>query len=169
MQIFFNMANMTIKNCIISRKDSQVNVTNINVDIYCDNVYSICPGVVSYVGRYDYFYVVVVQYTTNVCFQYKHLKSTDIKVGQHIDRLTLLGEADKYVQFAYLTSAENVYPCRIGNRTYYKQKPLDILLNGYDSDYIYGDGIGHPWDDDDTSRAPDPYFTHNSGVGDPDV
>ena len=152
------METKVIKNCIVTGTDvmtSQIKQVNQSINIPATNVYSICPGVVTFIGRFDDVYTIVVQYSTNVCFQYKNIKSTTIKFGQYVDRCTLLGIANKYVQFTYLTLNANPYACRRGKTTFYKQDPINVLINGYADDFIYLDNVSQPIDTGITGAAPD--------------
>ena len=100
------------------------------IDLYADNVYSLCSGVVTNVGSDGKYYAVTVQYDGNISLRYLHLRSVSVKAGQTVQQGFSIGVADKYVHFEYVTrtKGDSIWPVRIGTETYYKHDPLELNL-----------------------------------------
>lgn len=102
------------------------------VDIPISEVHSICQGVVIHIGEnlYESGYWVTVQYDTNRCVRYGHLKSTSVKLSQILYAGDTIGYADKFLHFEYLQtypSLEGSIPVRVQAVTYYKHDPTEIV------------------------------------------
>ncbi|MCD8211643.1 MAG: M23 family metallopeptidase [Oscillospiraceae bacterium] len=113
---------------IDDKKDYWYNIYggyNTGIDIECDNVYSICPSVVIFIGQENKYYTVVIQYTSEICFRYCHLKNVNVERGQICDSGELIGKASKFCSFELLTKTQNnsTWPVRISSKTFYIQNP----------------------------------------------
>lgn len=123
-----------LKNCIVTHKDSKVtrwytfdtnaNSYHLGVDIEASEVYCPCPGSVIYVGSIEGYQSCTVQYSANICLRFMHLKEVAVGMGDIVEVNSLVGKADKYVHFEYLTS-EQTYP------------NFRVLFNGETSYYMY--------------------------------
>lgn len=113
------------------------------VDIECKEVYSAFPGTVILVNRPDTkTYTVIVQYNSNHAFAYCNLKAPAVEVGAQVDTDDLIGTCNKYVHVEYLNKSQtNRFRVMLVNQMFYKQDPLDILLNGYDSLINYSSDV----------------------------
>lgn len=105
------------------------------VDIQCKEVYSGFPGTVVYIGKPDLkTSSVIVQYNDNNAFAYCNLKGVNVRKGDIVDTDDLIGTCVDFVHIEYLTTApENKFRVMLTKQMFYKQDPLDILLNGYES------------------------------------
>ena len=99
------------------------------IDILADSVYSICEGVVVFVGSsLDRTYVVNVQIDSNQFIRYYNLKSEAVSPNQVLKKGDKIGVANKVVRVEYCTkepSGSN--PVRIGTSEYYKHDPYPIF------------------------------------------
>jgi len=113
------------------------------VDIECKEVYSGFPGTVVLVNRPDTkSYTVIVQYNSNHAFAYCNLVSTSLREGEQVDTDDLIGKCKKYVHIEYLNKdKQNRFRVMITKQTFYKQDPINILLNGYDSMIDYSSEV----------------------------
>lgn len=101
---------------------------NTGMNIKGNNVYSICPGTVLYVGKdLNNIYTVNVSVNMNQIIRYCNLKSVDVTSGDVIDMNDPIGVAHKYVHFEYCTSEKSNWPVRINNIQYYKHNPEGLL------------------------------------------
>jgi hypothetical protein len=132
-----------IKSCIITHTDAKVVKTydisgygesyHTSIDLAAHEVYSPCRGVAIYVGLVDKMPSVTVQYSNNISLRFMHLKSTDIVAGQIVPYDAVVGIADEYVSFEYLTTEERHPGIRVffyttlGSYTLYKQDPMLVL------------------------------------------
>lgn len=98
-------------------------------DILADNVYSICKGVVVFVGlSTDNDYVVNVQIDATQFIRYCNLKSEAVSPNQAIKAGDKIGVADEYVRVEYCNNTIPETNCvRLGGTTYYKHDPYPIL------------------------------------------
>ena len=130
----------TIVNCLITHKDSEVlkdwigdpkskeykqnKGYHTGIDIVADNVYSICAGVCTYVGKSsEERNVVIVQYDHNTSFRYCNLDVVSVRKGQIVDYHAELGVAHEWVHFEVITTTFSDWCVRVGGRDYYKQNP----------------------------------------------
>lgn len=99
------------------------------IDILCDKAYSICKGVVAYVGQDmdNNTYSVTIQYNSEESIRYCNLKSSEVGRGDIIERDQLIGYTDNHLHFEYVTRTqrESIWPVRISKFQYYKQDPED--------------------------------------------
>lgn len=106
-----------------SPRYSQFHTLCSGCEIPCDNVYSICRGVVLFVGT-DSNPSVTVQYTAALSITYAHLKSTSLTAGDVVEKGDKIGKADSFVRVESLAAQPSqVWPVRIGASQYYKQDP----------------------------------------------
>lgn len=100
------------------------------IDLYAENVYSLCSGVVTHVGTDGNHYAVTVQYDGEISLRYLHLKSISVVAGQTVQQGFGIGVADKYVHLEYATKTkgDSIWSVRIGTQTYYKHNPLEINM-----------------------------------------
>jgi ABC-type polysaccharide transport system permease subunit len=79
-----------------------------------------------------------VQFNEDNAFAYRNLDSIEVERGQEIDTDWLIGRCAKYAHVEYLkTSPENLFRVLLVNQMFYKQDPMDILINGYESMIYY--------------------------------
>ena len=133
----------TIVNCPITHKDSEVlkdwigdpkskeykqnKGYHTGIDIVADNVYSICAGVCTYVGKSsEERNVVIIQYDHNVSFRYCNLDAVVVRKGQLIEEpyTQEIGVAHEWVHFEVITTSHSNWCVRVGGRDYYKQNPI---------------------------------------------
>lgn len=92
-------------------------------EITCNRVYSLCRGVVTFIGTTTYPSVTV-QYTSDLSITYAHLSSVTVELGSAVDKRQQLGVADSYVRVeALLEGPSKIWPVRIGANQYFKQDP----------------------------------------------
>ena len=105
------------------------------VDIACKEVFSGFPGTVVLLNKPDArTYTVIVQYNSTNAFAYCNLSSVDVELGQQIDTDDKIGNCAEFVHVEYLNkSATNRFRVLLTKQIFYKQDPLDILLNGYEN------------------------------------
>ena len=105
----------------------------IEIDVYCESVYSITYGKIVYIGKFNNRYVVNVQCNRNEIIRYGNLKRVNVEVTQTVSIGQLIGIPDKFVQFEYCTlwKGNSVNPVRVNTNRYYKQDPTDILNGSY--------------------------------------
>ena len=100
-----------------------------------NEVYSLFPGSVIYVGFYKNMGTVAVSVSNYEIVRYLNLKEIFVLRGEEIKKGKLLGSlTDKYrLQFEYGTQwqGKSNMPIRIQNRTFFKQNPIDILNGKY--------------------------------------
>lgn len=124
-----------IKQCVMSSSSALYKSSkgyHTGVDIECSGtVYSLTYGSVIQCDREPAGYTVTIQYDATRCFQYKYLNSTAVKLNDQVDSGTKIGEVNNQVHFEYLSPTKSLWPVRIGARTYYKNDPMDILINGF--------------------------------------
>lgn len=132
---------MIYKDCIITHKDSLVTKTyrdlpnnqyHTGIDLTADDVYCPMYGVVIYVSKSDEdnHYSVIIQYSGNISLRFAHLINTNYQVGDLIEKDKIIGKADQYVHFEYLTSEVNDPALRIycyQNLDLYKHDPTLVL------------------------------------------
>lgn len=131
-----------LKNCCITQKDSVVikqfsSTEKLNqnghygVDILCDDVFSICFGIVAMIHTEDNHYHISVQYNDSILLRYCNLNKCYVTVGQPIVYNQLLGVADNHIHFEYcIPVMQDSSRCvRICNVTYMKSNPLPVLMN----------------------------------------
>lgn len=131
------MKNKMWTNCPITKKNSEIlqswyteDTNHTGLDISGDTIYSICYGVVIYVGQAaNKTYTVIVQYDREICVSYSNLISVYIESGQMIKQGELLGECEQFVHFEYITTYKDssIFPVRVGTQTYYKHDPQCII------------------------------------------
>lgn len=100
------------------------NVLNSGCDVLCSSVYSLCRGLVVFIGN-ENGYSVTVQYDANNCITYANLKSVDVILNRPVDKGDRIGESNTFVRVELLqpTGPSKVWPVRIGAYQYYKQDP----------------------------------------------
>lgn len=103
------------------------------VDIVAENVYSICAGVCTYVGKSsEERNVVIVQYDHNVSFRYCNLDVVSVRKGQTVDYQMEVGVAHEWVHFEVITTTFSDWCVRVGGRDYYKQNPSTYARGAVD-------------------------------------
>lgn len=97
---------------------------NSGCTIPCKQVYSLCRGVVVFIGN-ENLRSVTIQYDANTCITYSHLKSVEVALNQSVESESLIGEADGHVLVELLepSGSSFMWPVRIGSYQYYKQDP----------------------------------------------
>lgn len=141
--------NTILKDCIITHKDSYLlksydvmmgsSSYHVGVDIEASEVYSPCRGVCIYSGLVDNKLSCTVQYSSNICLRFTNLSEVSVEAGQIIYYDQLIGIADKYVHFEYLTSEKNEPNFRVffnSNISYYmyKHDPMLVLTGNIQFD-----------------------------------
>lgn len=114
---------------LIIKKWSSIKPYHTGLDISAATVYSICKGVVLFVGKdEDNKYVVSVQVNNTQCVRYGHLNEVSVIAGQLVDA-HVIGTADQYVHFEYCTTdvSGSIWPVRLGEVTYYKHNPYPVI------------------------------------------
>lgn len=99
------------------------------INLEADHVYSICSGVVVDIGLTDdTLYTVTVQYDQNRSVRYGNIQDVYVNLGNTIRIGDIVGMANKYVIFEYITISEDgsMWPVRIYTETYYKQDPTPL-------------------------------------------
>lgn len=138
--------NDIIVNCPITHKDSKIlkdwivdpkskeyrqnKGYHTGIDIVAENVYSICAGVCTYVGKSsEERNVVIVQYDHNLSFRYCNLDVISVRKGQLISEpyTQEIGVAHEYVHFEAITTTKSNWCVRVGGRDYYKNDPMRYL------------------------------------------
>lgn len=116
---------------IRSQEYKQYKKFHTGLDIQADKVYNYAPGAVIQIGYTGVHYVVTVQYSAEISLRYDHLKKVDVEEGQILHPGMLIGLADRYVHFEYIsTNQENSkWPVRIGPITYFKHNP-QLVFDG---------------------------------------
>lgn len=166
---------MKILNCRITKSDSSIltdyNLTDRNMPI-CTGinistsgaVYSICPGKIVFIGTSDSYNIsqdkirIVVQYDLGHLFGYDVAVAL-VSLGDSVDYQTKLGTCSKGVlHFEYYNLFKTTIPMRINGTVYYKQNPLEILIDGYESIYNYSSGVSAS---DNSTWVTDYIFTDN--------
>lgn len=125
------MIGKSIKNedSLIMKKWSSIKPYHTGLDILATTVYSICKGVVLFVGKdEDNKYVVSVQVNNTQCVRYGNLKEVSVIAGQLVDA-HVIGTADQHVHFEYCTTdlSGSIWPVRLGKVTYYKHNPYSVI------------------------------------------
>lgn len=120
------------------------------VDIQCKNVYSICPGVCTYVGySREELNVVIIQYDRNTSFRYCNLGKVDIQKGDTVELSQKIGEtAFKFVHFELITSEYSNWSVRVDSRDYYKHDPTSYAKGEIAMNELSQYGIWHDVDID---------------------
>ena len=149
-----------IENCSITLEDSEVK-TEYNVwdtkswcdgtEIYADKVYSPCKGIVIQEIKDSNFWSITVQYSEHIALRFSHMKDLDVRPGEVIETLRLLGHADKYVHFEYLTIEDPGLGRMVTfppNLVFYKHDPRLVLDHniifdetGYCTENIFLEGL----------------------------
>lgn len=137
-----------ISNCKITKSDSTLLkpwIESVNskdykiykclhsgVDISGKSAYSICYGVIIEIGKSTDGYSVSIQYDVSACIRYCYLKSIAVSIGSTVSDGQLIGTASKSIHLEYITTTKksSIWPVRIGQVTYYKHNPTDILNSG---------------------------------------
>lgn len=102
------------------------------VDVSASDVYSVCTGLVLFVGTdpdNPQHKVVIVQYDANLVFRYCNLSSVSAEVGTEVDIGQLVGTADHFVHFEAMCFFPPKTELRVNiyNRTYYKIDPTKYV------------------------------------------
>ena len=152
-------AKVILKDCIITHKDSELiktydvkaglDVFHTGIDIKCSELYSPCYGVCIYNGLIDGRPSCTIQYSHNISLRYMHLYEVLVEAGQLIPENTLIGKADGYVHFEYLTS-ERSYPYfRVffnaqNSYSLYKHDPMLVITGNVQFDHtpMAGEQVG---------------------------
>ena len=109
------MRDVVYTDCLITHQDSKVLKNYIldesqefhtGIDLEADMVYTPCFGVVIQSCLVDDHQSVIVQYSGNISVRFTHLQDSYVRVGELVEFDQLIGKADKYVHFEYLTSEE---------------------------------------------------------------
>lgn len=153
--------NDIITNCPITLIDSKVlrvwvdnsnskaykisNEYHTGVDVVASEVYSICAGVCTYVGRSsEERNVIIIQYDHNISFRYCNLDEVKIRKGQTVEYKEIIGIAHDWVHFELITTEYSNWCVRVGNRDYYKHDPLqyasgevDFSTSGAVEDFVF--------------------------------
>lgn len=134
-----------IQNCIITHSKSEIVFPYIDsvddlkykvtkslydgIDLTAQEVYTPCNCVVIDISKQDNLYTVTVQYSKIVSLRFCHLKSVNVEIGAPILKDTLIGYAEKYVHFEYLTTDRNSlnWCFRVRGLELYKHNPNDVL------------------------------------------
>ena len=96
-------------------------------ELPCNKVYSLCRGVVTFIGTSTYPSVTI-QYNSQLSITYAHLKSVSVEVGRAVDKRQQVGVADSYVRVEALADGPSrIWPVRIGASQYFKQDPESYL------------------------------------------
>lgn len=112
------------------------------LDIFADDVYSVCKGVVLFVGNNGKHKSVSVQIDANQCVRYCNLLEVYVEPGQAIVLDTHVGKADKFIHFEYCTRTRPIFShvvsnVRIGTQTYYKQNPRTFIEEQFPIEVAY--------------------------------
>ena len=136
---------MIIKNCPITKKDSNVKLEYIvdetskyvldsksihtGVDIECENVYSVFDGVVIQCCMLDDHMSMIVQYNGSYCVRYSNMKSCELIVGHLVKNGDLLGSADEFVHFELLSTVRSSSGTKVtvGSLRLFKIDPMDVV------------------------------------------
>lgn len=97
------------------------------------SIYSLCRGVVVFIGNQPYNSVVV-QYDTSTCLVYGNLATINVALNQSIESSELIGTVTDSV-FVELLKSEGdsrVWPVRIGANEYFKQDPEAYIAGELD-------------------------------------
>ena len=128
------------KNCVITLENSNVwkdyvvyikQEYHTGIDLFADNIYSPCKGVVIQVCNVDKYLGVVIQYSEHVGLRFTHLESVFVNPGDIVENKQKIGLAKNFVHFEYLTTEANnpAFKVRIGELEFYKHDPR-LVLNG---------------------------------------
>ncbi len=132
------ITNITKTNSEILRKWKEIIPFYTGVDIKANEIYSVCTGVVIEKDKYkdvltlpkraaQELYVITIQYDSNTCVRYLHLKESAVGIGDLIMTGQLLGKAQKYVTIEYATNEKSKWPVRISDTEYYKHNPIGVI------------------------------------------
>lgn len=116
-------------NSTIIKQNFSVALSHPSLDIFASAVYSMCKGVVLFIGLGDDDrFVVSVQVNDSQCIRYGNLLDVSLYMGQLVDT-QLVGHADEYVSIEYVstTKSTSIWPVRIGEVTYYKHNPYPVI------------------------------------------
>lgn len=158
------MRDIVYKDCIITHRDSKVLKSYIiddkkeyhtGIDLEASEVYCPCCGVVIQACQVDDHQSVVVQYSGNISLRFTHLREVCVKPGELVDFNQVIGTADKYVHFEYLTSEQNTPSFRVyvaQGLALYKHDPrlvLDknIIFDNYIAKMQYVEIFGETFDE----------------------
>lgn len=147
------MDRIVIKNCPITKRTSFLKtpyIGNIHdkmykkykgfhtgVDIEGKEIYTICPGVCTLVGKNDdEGDVVIIQYDRNTSFRYCNLLSVSATMGSIVLPDQQIGIADKFVHFELLTRQVSDWVVRVGKEVHYKQDPTDYAYGNIPFDML---------------------------------
>lgn len=161
-----------LENCILTHRDSEVEKTydvkfgseiyHTGIDITADDVYCPCQGVCIYTGYVDNYPSCTVQYSDNICLRFLHLLEVQVEPGQTIEYDQIIGIADKFVHFEYLTS-EKIYPSfRVffqAAKSYYmyKHDPMLVLSGNVVFDNHH---IAKPLSEEEFTSEVSRYMSH---------
>lgn len=127
-----------IRNCLITNSDTKLikeygqqdDEFHTGVDIEANEIFSLSSGVVVHVGKNESEEnVVIVSYNKYICVSYGHLQSVDVLFGDPIILGQKIGQANKFVHIELLNINQqySTFPVRIGESTFYKFDPTDIV------------------------------------------
>ena len=139
-----------LKDCIITNSDAEVvrsytvalgeDAYHLGIDLIADQVYCPCYGVAIYTGLIDGLPSCTVQYSNNICLRFTHLSEVQVNAGDLIVASQVIGLADEYVHFEYLTSEATTPAFRVffnaSQTSYYlyKHDPMLVLLGNVQFD-----------------------------------
>ena len=100
-----------------------------------NEVYCLFTGTVEFIGMSNNLWTITMYANTEEIIRYGNLKEAYWNKGDSISAGIQIGTASKLkgLSFEYCSSwkGQSKFPIRIGNRTFYKQNPKDILDGTY--------------------------------------
>lgn len=150
---------MIITNCVVTNSDSTVIKEYVDsdrderyklykgyhtgIDLSGQDVYSMCPGVVSIVSidPNSNMISLVIQFDATNCLIYSNLIDCTVDVGQTVDTYAKVGTCKDYVHFEYANKVPSRWPVRVGAQTFYKHDPTALVKDGYASLISYSGAV----------------------------
>lgn len=107
-----------------------------SINVFTDNVYNMMEGysldAIENQTPKGLRYIVTMKISNELIIRYLNLKELYLPDRSCVEPGFLIGKADKYVGIECCTRVRSQYPVRIGDRTYYKEDPAEVLLNDYE-------------------------------------
>jgi len=129
LQTITNLESATPSSCIV-KYYSDIVPYHTSIDIKVTGIYNLCEGLVVDVGyQEENLKYVCVKMSNDCVFRYGHLKETYFNEDARIRPGELIGLAQRYASFEYLSLSTSKFPSYVDRYKFYIQDPSDIILH----------------------------------------
>ena len=104
---------------------SDITVYHTGIDIKASEIYAPCRGVIIQACKFEGKWSAVLQYSQHISLRFTNFKELNVHAGEIISTNQILGIADEYIHFEYLTTEEN-------NPSYVVRIPPNCILWKHD-------------------------------------